>query len=57
MIIKFDVQIHCSWFKHQDLRHTKIEKGANLSNILYNKSYFTTIMKRFSSKVINIHKK
>ena len=25
----FDVQSHWSWFKHQDLRHTNVEKGAN----------------------------
>ena len=34
MIINFDVQIHWSWFKHHDLRHTNTEKGANLGNIL-----------------------
>ena len=34
MIINFDVQIHWSWFKHQDLRHTNGEKVTNLGNNL-----------------------
>ena len=34
MIINLDVEIHWSWFKHQDLRHGNAEKGANLGNIL-----------------------
>ena len=34
MIIKLDIEIHWSWFKHQDLRHVNAEKGANLGNIL-----------------------
>ena len=34
MVINFDIQIHWSWFKHQDLRPTKVEKGANLGCIL-----------------------
>ena len=34
MDINFDSQIHCSWFKHQDLWHTYIEKRANLGRIL-----------------------
>ena len=34
MIINFNVQIYWSWFKHQDLRRTNVEKGANLGSIL-----------------------
>ena len=34
MIINFDAQINWSWFKHQDLKHTNVEKGANLGSIL-----------------------
>ena len=34
MIINFDVQMSWSWFKHQDLKHTNVEKGANLGSIL-----------------------
>ena len=34
MNIKFGVQIHWSWFMHQDLRHTDAEKKANLGSIL-----------------------
>ena len=34
MSINFDVQSHWFWFKHQDLRYTNAEKGANLGNIL-----------------------
>ena len=34
MVSNFDVQIHWSWFKHQDLRHRNVEKGANLGSIL-----------------------
>ena len=34
MIINFDVQIYWSWFKHWDLRHTNVEKEANLGSIL-----------------------
>ena len=45
MIINFDIQIHWSWFKHQDLRHTNAKKEANLGSILSNQSYFNTITK------------
>ena len=38
MDINFDLQIHRSWFKLQDLRHTNVEKGANLGSILYKES-------------------
>ena len=34
MIIKFDAQIYWSWFKNQDLKHTFVEKEANLGRIL-----------------------
>ena len=34
MITNFDAQICWSWFKHQDLRYTNVEKRANLGNIL-----------------------
>ena len=34
MSINFDVQIHWSWFKHQDLRNTNAEKGTKLGTIL-----------------------
>ena len=34
MSINFDVKTHWSWFKHQDLRHTNAENGANLGSIL-----------------------
>ena len=47
MSVNFHVQIHWSWFKYQELRHTNAEKGAKLGSILCNVSYFTTIMKRF----------
>ena len=33
MIINFDVQICWSWFKHQDLWYTNVEKGENLGSI------------------------
>ena len=33
MSIHFDVRIQWCWFKHQDLRHTNVEKGANLGSI------------------------
>ena len=45
MIINFDVQIYWSWFKHQDLRHMNVKKGANMGSILLNESYFNTTMK------------
>ena len=44
MIINFDEQIYWPWFKHQDLRHANVEKGAKLGSILQNISYF--IIKR-----------
>ena len=25
-----DLQIHYSWYRHQDLRHTNVEMAANL---------------------------
>ena len=31
MIINFDVQSHCSWLEHQDLRRTNVEKFANFT--------------------------
>ena len=34
MDINFDLQIHCSGFKHQDLQHTNVEMGANLRSIV-----------------------
>ena len=34
MNMNFDLQIHWSRFKHQDLRHTNVEQGANLGSIL-----------------------
>ena len=34
MNINCGVQFDWYWFKHQDLRHTNAEKGANLGNIL-----------------------
>ena len=34
MIISFDLQVHCSWFKHQDVQDTNVEKGADLDSIL-----------------------
>ena len=34
MSINVDLQIHCSWFSHQDLRDTDVEKGASLGSIL-----------------------
>ena len=34
MSINFGVQIHWSWFKHQDLSHVNAGKGAPLENIL-----------------------
>ena len=33
MSINFDVQIHWSWFKHQDLSHKNAEKGAKVGSI------------------------
>ena len=45
MIIKFDLQIHWSWFKHQDLRHMNAEKGVNLGSNIYSESYFIILMK------------
>ena len=29
MSIDFDFQIYFTWFKHQNLWHTNVEKGAN----------------------------
>ena len=34
MDIKFDLQIHCSWIKHQDCGNTNVEKGADLGSTL-----------------------
>ena len=44
MTIDFDVQIHWSWFKHQDFRRMNVEKRANLDSVLLNESYFAIIM-------------
>ena len=46
MIINFDVQIHWSWFKHQDLSNTNAKKEVNLGSILQNQLFFNTIIKR-----------
>ena len=32
MDINFYLHIYCSWFKHQDLRHTNVENGADLDS-------------------------
>ena len=32
--IRFDVQIHWSWFKDQDLKYMNVEKKINLGRIL-----------------------
>ena len=34
MIVNFDAQINWFWFKHQDLKHTNVKKGANLGKFL-----------------------
>ena len=34
MVINFNVQIHWSWFKHQDLRHANVDKGPNAGKTL-----------------------
>ena len=44
MASNFEILIHWSWFKHQDLRHTDVEERVNLSSILRNESYFITII-------------
>ena len=34
MNVNIDLQAHWSWFKHRDLWHTNVRKGANLGGIL-----------------------
>ena len=34
MNINFDLQVHFSWFKHQDLWHTNVENGATFGSVL-----------------------
>ena len=65
MSINFDSQVYCSLPRYYNLRHTNFQNGANLSGILYHKSYFITLIKRVfvrgnkytKKKKLSIHKK